>query len=197
MVWFGPSGWRSLRLARSKLIDEAKEQPKVQGTSGVKATEAARSVPALRRAYYERIQQAHERGEFVAWTMWGAPEEILYAMDVLPVLVENYGPVCAAKQIGPYFCQVAESEGYSIDICSYLRTGLGLAQRMHELGAVPDANLNVHIPISQLGKLSSGDLSDMMQAYMAGDVKVEGDLTKAMALRGVIEYLTDKFGFGA
>jgi len=109
-------------------------------TSGIKATEAARSVSALRRAYYARIQQAHDRGEFVAWTMWGAPEEILYAMDVLPVLAENYGPVCAAKQIGTYFCEIAESEGYSIDICSYLRTGLGIANKMYGLGeAPPDA----------------------------------------------------------
>ena len=66
-----------------------------------------------------------------------------------------------------------------------------------KLGAVPEPNLNVNIPISELGKLTSGDISDLMQAYMAGDVKVSGDLTKAMALRGVIEYLTDKIGFGA
>ncbi len=102
-------------------------------TSKIKATETAKSVGALRRAYYNRIHQAHERGEFVAWTMWGVPEEILYAMDVLPVLTENYGPVCAAKQIGPHFCEIAESEGFSMDICSYLRTGLGLAKKMHEL----------------------------------------------------------------
>ncbi len=65
-----------------------------------------------------------------------------------------------------------------------------------KLGAVPDPNLTINIPIGALGKLSSGDLSDMMSAYMAGDVKVQGDLTKAMALRGVIEYMTDKIGFG-
>jgi benzoyl-CoA reductase/2-hydroxyglutaryl-CoA dehydratase subunit BcrC/BadD/HgdB len=106
-------------------------------TSGIKATETAQSVRVLRRAYYTRIQQAHERGEFVAWAMWGLPEEICYAMDVLPVLAENYGPVCAAKQIGPHFCEIAESDGFSMDICSYLRTGLGLAKKMHELGEAP------------------------------------------------------------
>jgi benzoyl-CoA reductase/2-hydroxyglutaryl-CoA dehydratase subunit BcrC/BadD/HgdB len=119
------------------LANEAKEHPKEQTTSGIKATETAQSVRALRRAYYERIQQAHERGEFVAWAMWGIPEEICYAMDVLPVLAENYGPVCAAKQIGPHFCEIAESDGFSMDICSYLRTGLGLAKKMHELGEAP------------------------------------------------------------
>ena len=111
---------------------EAKEE-----TSGTKATETARSVSALRRAYYQRVMEAHDRGEFVAWAMWGIPEEICYAMDVLPILAENYGPVCAAKQIGPYFCEVAESDGFSMDICSYLRTGLGVARKMHELGGAP------------------------------------------------------------
>ena len=119
------------------MANEAKEQPKEQTTSGIKATETAQSVRALRRAYYERIQQAHERGDFVAWAMWGIPEEICYAMDVLPVLAENYGPVCAAKQIGSHFCEIAESDGFSMDICSYLRTGLGLAKKMHELGEAP------------------------------------------------------------
>ena len=110
---------------------------KQETTSGVKATETAKSVSALRRAYYTRVHQAHEAGEFVAWTMWGVSEEILYAMDVLPVLAENYWPVCAAKQIGPHFCEIAESDGFSMDICSYLRTGLGLAKKMHELGEAP------------------------------------------------------------
>lgn len=123
------------------MTEETKGQPKHEATSGVKATETARAVSAMRRAYYARVHQAHGRGEFVAWAMWGVPEEIFYAMDVLPVLAENYGPVCAAKQIGPFFCEIAESDGFSMDICSYLRTGLGLAKKMHELGgeAPPEA----------------------------------------------------------
>ena len=119
------------------MTEETKQQPKQEATSGVKATDTAKAVSALRRAYYTRVQEAHERGEFVAWAMWGIPEEICYAMDVLPVLAENYGPVCAAKQIGPYFCEIAESDGFSMDICSYLRTGLGLAKKMRELGEPP------------------------------------------------------------
>jgi len=116
---------------------DTKEQPKEQALGAVKATEVAQSMKGLRRAYYSRITEAHDRGEFIAWTMWGVPEEIFYAMDVLPVLVENYGPICAAKQIGPYFCEIAESDGFSMDICSYVRTGLGIAKKMYELGEPP------------------------------------------------------------
>jgi len=119
------------------MADEAQAQPKETLTRSVKATDVAKEVGALRRAFYKRVREAHERGEFVAWTMWGVTEEVLAAMDVLPTLAENYGPVCAAKQIGPHFCQVAEAEGFSMDLCSYLRTGLGIAAKMHELGEMP------------------------------------------------------------
>jgi len=118
------------------MAEETKEQPK-EVTSGIKATETAKSVSPLRRTYYQRVMEAHERGEFVAWAMWGIPEEICYAMGVLPVLAENYGPVCAAKGVGTHFCEIAESDGFSMDICSYLRTGFGIAKKMHELGEAP------------------------------------------------------------
>ena len=117
--------------------DENRGQEPKQAMSGAKATDIARAVSPLRRAWYQRIMEAHDRGEFVCWTMWGVPEEIVAAFDVLPVLAENYGPVCAAKQMGAHFCQVAESDGYSMDICSYLRTGLGISKRQAELGEPP------------------------------------------------------------
>ncbi|MFC2039544.1 2-hydroxyacyl-CoA dehydratase subunit D [Chloroflexota bacterium] len=117
--------------------NEAKGQEPKQATSAVKATDTARRVGPLRRAWYQRISEAHQRGEFVAWTMYGVADEILAAFGVLPVLAENYGPVCAAKQMASHFCQIAESDGYSKDLCSYLRTGLGIAKRQAELGEPP------------------------------------------------------------
>jgi len=119
------------------MTEQAKEQQE-EALSGRKATDMAQAVRPLRRAYYTRLREAHQKGEFVAWTMWLVPEEIFYAMDVLPSFAENYGPVCAAKQIGPLFCEIAESDGFSTDICSYLRTNLGLAKKMQELGDFPE-----------------------------------------------------------
>ena len=37
--------------------------------------------------------------------------------------------------------------------------------------------------------------TDAMQAYMSGEVKAEGNLTKAMALRSVLEVVGEEFGF--
>jgi len=53
------------------MTGETAEQPKGQAVGAVKATEVAQSMRGLRRAYYTRITEAHDRGEFVAWTMWG------------------------------------------------------------------------------------------------------------------------------
>ena len=108
-----------------------------QKTTGTKATEMSRQVGPLRRAYYQRLAEAPERGGFVAWTMFNLPCEILDAFDVTPSYVENYGPVCAAKQLGDYFCEVAEGEGFSTDHCPYMRTGLGIAKLTRDLEGEP------------------------------------------------------------
>ena len=54
------------------MADEA--QAKETLTQSVKATDVAREVGALRRAFYTRVREAHERGEFVTWTMLGGTE---------------------------------------------------------------------------------------------------------------------------
>jgi hypothetical protein len=58
---------------------DTEKLPIDQKTSGVKALEVSRDVGALRRAYYQSLVQAPERGQFVAWTMLIVPYEILAA----------------------------------------------------------------------------------------------------------------------
>ena len=85
-----------------------------------------------------RLQlQAPEQGQFVAWTMLIVPYEILAAFDVIPSYFENYGPVCAAKQVGDQYCEVAEGDGFSTDQCPYLRIGLGYAKMSRDSGGEP------------------------------------------------------------
>ena len=113
---------------------EQKEQPKEQKASGRKSLETAKEASVIRRSYYARLRDPRATGEFVAWAMWGYPDPIFEAMNTIGSFAENYGPVCAVKQLGDYFCKVAESDGFSIDICSYLRTGLGVAKVEHDTG---------------------------------------------------------------
>jgi benzoyl-CoA reductase/2-hydroxyglutaryl-CoA dehydratase subunit BcrC/BadD/HgdB len=69
--------------------------------------------------------------------MIGVPDELLRSFDVMVSLGENYGPVCAAKQVSDHFCGIAEGDGYSADLCSYLRTGIGYLSRLKEVGDAP------------------------------------------------------------
>ncbi len=64
-------------------------------------------------------------GPKIAWVTSGAPVEILVSMGILPLYPENYGAVVGAQKKGVTLCQVAESHGWSQDLCSYARVSLG------------------------------------------------------------------------
>ena len=56
---------------------------------------------------------------------WG-PTEILYAMDLVPFMPENYSVLAAARQQVLPFLEEAEARGISRDVCSYCRASLGM-----------------------------------------------------------------------
>ncbi|MHA1277786.1 MAG: SCP2 sterol-binding domain-containing protein [Candidatus Helarchaeota archaeon] len=64
----------------------------------------------------------------------------------------------------------------------------------YKLEQVPDADLVLKMNKTVMKDMMSGE-SDAMQAYMSGDVKAEGNLTKAMALRSIFEAMSEEFGF--
>ena len=70
------------------------------------------------KKFYKDAHRAKAEGKPVAWIASTFPVEILQAMDVFPVWPENYASLCAAKQVSVRFCQVAESKGFSKDLCS-------------------------------------------------------------------------------
>ncbi|MFC2039477.1 2-hydroxyacyl-CoA dehydratase subunit D, partial [Chloroflexota bacterium] len=77
------------------------------------------------------------KGNKLAWCMVGLPSELLEVFEVDAVWPENYSTACAAKQSAVDFIEVAESEGYSPDICSYARCSLGYLREEKRLGSVP------------------------------------------------------------
>ena len=64
----------------------------------------------------------------------------------------------------------------------------------YKLEQVPDVDLVMKMPKEVMSGMMSGE-GDPMQAYMSGDIKAEGNLAKAMALRSVFEIMGDEFGF--
>lgn len=90
-----------------------------------KSLETTRSLYPILKEEYFNAYKAKQEGKVVAWVTVYFPVEILHAMGVVPVYPENYAALCAAKQRTVEFCEAAEREGYSKDLCSYFRSSLG------------------------------------------------------------------------
>jgi len=73
--------------------------------------------------YYGQSKQA----DVVSWVTSGAPVELLYAMDVYPIYPENHSALIGAAKQGHNYSQIAESKGFSQDLCSYARCDIGSA----------------------------------------------------------------------
>jgi benzoyl-CoA reductase/2-hydroxyglutaryl-CoA dehydratase subunit BcrC/BadD/HgdB len=103
-----------------------------------KSTESVKDVGNLVKWLYERAWEAKQHGDKkVAWCMMGTPQEVLLAMDIVPIFPEQYAAACAVKRAAADYCRKAESMGFSLDICGFCRAGIGYAAMFGELGRVP------------------------------------------------------------
>jgi benzoyl-CoA reductase/2-hydroxyglutaryl-CoA dehydratase subunit BcrC/BadD/HgdB len=78
--------------------------------------------------HFLAIEQAYRDGKPTAWATSGSPVEMLYAMDVQPMLPENSATVSAAQKFSQKFIEIAEEQGYSYDLCSYFKTNVGAVE---------------------------------------------------------------------
>jgi benzoyl-CoA reductase/2-hydroxyglutaryl-CoA dehydratase subunit BcrC/BadD/HgdB len=85
-------------------------------------------VKALQAEYYAGAMQAKKEGKPVAWVTSVAPREFLEAMDIVTIYPENHAAAIGAKKVSMEQMAVAESLGYSMDICSYARVNLGYVE---------------------------------------------------------------------
>jgi len=107
-------------------------------TTATKSTKTAQESYKIVKRMYAKAREAVNEGAPVAWVMVASiAEEMLYAMDVIPIYTENYGAVCAAKKGAGPLLEAAEADGFSNVICGYVRTGLGHAAKRKELGMIP------------------------------------------------------------
>ena len=75
--------------------------------------------------YWKQVKEAPLQGRRVAWCSGISPIDLLKVMDFTLVFPENYAATCSARKVSTMFCERAESFGYSPDVCSYARNGLG------------------------------------------------------------------------
>ena len=103
------------------------------------ATRAAASIGPMVKEFIAGTVRAQQEGtQKVAYSFIVCHhEEILRAMDVLPIWTENFAGVCGAKRDAERFLQRAESLGFSRSLCTYALCGLGFDHWREELGEMP------------------------------------------------------------
>ncbi|MFH1809755.1 MAG: 2-hydroxyacyl-CoA dehydratase family protein [Pseudomonadota bacterium] len=80
----------------------------------------------------------------VAWVTSGAPVEFLKALGYFLLYPENHGAVCGIRRVAVDLSSHAEQAGYSMDLCSYVRTDFGsLLSGMTPVGRLPRPDLLV------------------------------------------------------
>jgi len=90
-----------------------------------KMLNATQGLKNIMGRHFLAIEQAYRDGKPTAWATSGSPVEMLYAMDVQPMLPENSATVSAAQKFSQKFIEIAEEQGYSYDLCSYFKTNVG------------------------------------------------------------------------
>ena len=117
------------------MADEKIQQEKQKRRT---ATEAAGKIASMTKASIKDCLQAKDEGKPVAYTFINCCyDEIIRAMDIVPVWTENYAGICGAKRDAQRFLERAESEGFSRSLCTYALCGLGFDSWREELGEMP------------------------------------------------------------
>jgi benzoyl-CoA reductase/2-hydroxyglutaryl-CoA dehydratase subunit BcrC/BadD/HgdB len=102
------------------------------------ATHTATLVPGLVRQMLSNAQQAREAGKKTAYTfICSAYDEIVRAMDIVPIWVENFAGVCGAKRVANQYLEKAETGFLSRTMCTYALCGLGFDALREESGRIP------------------------------------------------------------
>lgn len=117
------------------MAEEKKKKHKKRRT----ATKAASSIGPMVKEFIAGTNKARAEGtQKLAYTFIVCHhEEILYAMDVLPVWTENFAGICGAVRDAERFLQRAESLGFSRSLCTYALCGIGFDNWREELGEMP------------------------------------------------------------
>ncbi|HNU72474.1 MAG TPA: 2-hydroxyacyl-CoA dehydratase family protein [Thermodesulfobacteriota bacterium] len=103
-----------------------------------KATKAAALIGPMVKEFIKNTHQAKAEGKKLAFTFICCHyDEIIRAMDIVPVWVENYAGICGAKRDAERFLSRAEVLDFSRSLCTYALCGIGFDQWREELGEMP------------------------------------------------------------
>jgi benzoyl-CoA reductase/2-hydroxyglutaryl-CoA dehydratase subunit BcrC/BadD/HgdB len=87
--------------------------------------ETPRIITEMVNSQYRKVREAHKNNQLVAWCGGTTPIELMEIMGMACVHLENYAAACAARKVGNEVMEMAESAGYSAELCSYARISIG------------------------------------------------------------------------
>ena len=185
------------------------------------ATEAAGKIGPMVKASIGGTVKAVEEGKPIAYSfICCCYDEIIRAMEIVPVWTENYAGICGAKRDAQRFLERAESQNFSRSLCTYALCGLGFDQWREELGHMPpeppwggQARPSVMLSTGQIICDPRSKWYQALQQYMPDvpiynvglpfplyedDIdhhEVEGFYVKYIVaeLRGLVEFLENQF----
>lgn len=112
-------------------------------TERVRGIETTKMVGSLLKKLYQEAWQAkEEKTKPIAYVNgYITVHELLRAMDIIPLMPENFSAGCASKHLSPKACEVAEAKGYSRELCSYFKTHMGYALEGENLPSPPGGGM--------------------------------------------------------
>ena len=98
---------------------------KIQKNDG--KDEAMQKEKELMAGYIEEIHSAKDNGKKICYTFVpGGLMELLHCFDVIPVFPEVLGLQMGLRKSADQYIEIAENEGYSDDVCSYVKSSVGM-----------------------------------------------------------------------
>lgn len=93
----------------------------------------------LANNFYEKQRRATTDGKTIVWGGASIPCDIIRAMDVVPILGEPYGALCAANQLSEELMEATEEFGFGRSFCAYSRNFVGsVLKNKGPLGEMPE-----------------------------------------------------------
>ncbi len=118
-----------------------------------KPIKATKEMGRIMAEYFYELHDADQtRKQKIAWCTSVGPAEILRAMGFLVHFPENHGAMLGASRMATDLIPVANAQGYSPDICSYLTADIGsylkgetpLAKAYKGIDSVPKPDVLVY-----------------------------------------------------
>jgi len=133
----------------------------------------------MARHFYDLDAAAKSGSPKIAWCTSVGPAELLRGMGFLVYFPENHGAMLGATRMASDYIPVANAEGYSPDICSYLTSDVGAflkgetpLTRAYQIESVPRPDVLVY------NTNQCRDVKDWFQWYgRRFDVPCEGVVT--------------------